>query len=94
MTQETKHTAGPWFTSRPHSTTYIEARIDGGMIQEVASIGPTQNGWGESQANAHLIAAAPDLLAALIYLRDCTETGKYPGMGIVHAAIRKAGGKP
>ena len=37
--------------------------------------------------------ALADALAALIYLRDCIETGKEPGMGIVHAAIRKAEGK-
>ncbi len=37
-------------------------------------------------------AVKTELLEALIYLRDCIETGKEPGMGIVHAAIKKAGG--
>lgn len=49
-------------------TKYVEARIDGGIWQEVAACGPTEadNGYGEQQqANARLIAAAPDLLEAL-----------------------------
>lgn len=36
--------------------------------------------------------AAPDLLAALIYLRDCIESGREPGMGDVLRAINKATG--
>jgi hypothetical protein len=49
-------------------TKYVEARIGGGLIQEVAAIGPTaaDNGYGDQQmANAKLIAAAPKLLEAL-----------------------------
>ena len=49
-------------------TKYVEARIPGGLVQEVAACGPTQadGGYGDQQqANAKLIAAAPDLLAAL-----------------------------
>lgn len=52
-----KHTPGPWFISRPYQTLYIESRIAGGMIQEVASIGPNANGWSESEANARRIVA-------------------------------------
>lgn len=50
-------------------TKYVEARIPGGLIQEVASVGPTDadNGYGPQQeANARLIAAAPELLAAAV----------------------------
>ena len=59
-----KHTKGPWFTSQPHQTIYIEARIGGGLLQEVAAIGPTEGGPLQQSANARLIAAAPDLLEA------------------------------
>jgi len=43
---------------------YVEARIGGGMIQEVACCGPTQT-HEQSDANARLIAAAPELLEAI-----------------------------
>jgi len=63
---ESKHTPGPWFTTRPHLTTYVEARLRPGVLQEVASCGPTEIPE-QSEANARLIAAAPELLQA------CTE---------------------
>ena len=60
-----KHTEGPWFCPTPlYRTFYVEARIDGGMLQEVASCGPTENP-AQQAANARLIAAAPELLEAL-----------------------------
>ena len=60
-----KHTEGPWFVPTPlYRTYYVEARIDGGMLQEVASCGPTADPTQQA-ANARLIAAAPDLLEAL-----------------------------
>ena len=64
---EVKHTPGPWFVTGS-MTKYVEARIPGGLVQEVAACGPTQadGGYGDQQqANAKLIAAGPDLLAAL-----------------------------
>lgn len=62
----TKHTPGPWVTKREgFSTVYVEARIGGGWIQEVAACGPTDAGREQQEANASLIAAAPDLLEAL-----------------------------
>jgi hypothetical protein len=60
------HTKGEWFAKRNGwSTVYIECRIGGGLLQEVAACGPTANGSAEQEANASLIAAAPDLLRAL-----------------------------
>ncbi|MGS0756172.1 hypothetical protein ACVBEH_16910 [Roseateles sp. GG27B] len=46
----------------------------------------------EADANAKLVASAPALLAALVYLRDCIESDIEPGMGKVNDAIRQAGG--
>jgi hypothetical protein len=58
-----KFTKGSWFAKRDGwSTVYIECRIGGGMLQEVAACGPTESGSDEQEANANLIAAAPDLL--------------------------------
>lgn len=60
----TGHTSGPWLAKREgFSTVYIEARIGGGMLQEIAACGPTAGGSDEQEANAELIASAPDLLA-------------------------------
>lgn len=60
-----QHTPGPFFTSCPHGrTVYIEARLRGSTIQEVAAVGPTESPE-QQQANAKLFAAAPDLLEAL-----------------------------
>lgn len=61
-----KHTPGPWFTKREgFSTVYVEARLRGSTIQEVAACGPTEAGSEQQEANARLIAAAPELGEAL-----------------------------
>lgn len=92
-----KHTPGPWFITGT-MTKYVEARIGGGLIQEVASCGPTEadNGYGEQQAaNARLIAAAPDLLEALEILVELAGTGcNIDGtIAMAKAAIAKAKGE-
>ena len=60
------HTPGPWHTKREgFSTVYVEASLGNGWVQEVAACGPTAAGQDQQEANARLIAAAPDLLEAL-----------------------------
>lgn len=69
------YTKGPWFVTG-RMTLYVEARIGGGLIQEVAAVGPTEadGGYGETQrANANLMAAAPCLLEALEYAMPYLE---------------------
>ena len=62
MTQETKHTAGPWRTK--YGTDYkTKVEAEAGTIA-VARIGG-EISVAQAEANAHLIAAAPDLLHAL-----------------------------
>lgn len=40
-----KFTEGEWFAKRDGwSTVYVECRIGGGMLQEVAACGPTASG--------------------------------------------------
>lgn len=71
------HTKGPWFVTGS-KTKYVEARIDGGLIQEICAVGPTASdgGYGPQQeANARLIAAAPGILIELESLYE--ELEKY-----------------
>lgn len=84
-----QHTPGPWFITG-RMTKYVEARIPGRMIQEVASCGPTaaDNGYGDQQmANARLIAAAPDLLEAL---EEIVSAADGDGWCQLDANLRKA----
>ena len=65
----TQHTPGPWqietFDDVPHSRIHAKGEI-GGAIADIY-------GNGDHGANARLIAAAPDLLAAL---REVDEAGR------------------
>lgn len=89
---ETKHTPGPWFTKREgFSTVYVEARIGGGFLQEIAACGPTAAGIQQQDANAKLIAAAPDLLEALkIMHQHVLELCFTHGTPLPEASIEKS----
>ena len=69
-------TPGPWYVTGK-LTRYVEARIDGGLIQEVAACGPTKadGGYGPQQeANVRLIAAAnPDTISELLDRLEAAE---------------------
>lgn len=93
----TQHTPGPWKTFRPYGTIYIKARLRGSTIQEVASCGPTETPE-QQEANARLIASAPELLEALRELLDACKDAKFssdPFDAIPNArtAIAKATGE-
>lgn len=104
MSELNKFTPGPWLVTGS-MTMYVEARIPGGLIQEVAACGPTEadGGYGEQQsANALLISAAPDLLealeCALNALAHCKADAGYSSMqsraaSIADKAIKKARGQ-
>jgi hypothetical protein len=65
------HTAGPWF----RNGLSIEAKISRGFSQWIGSCDSREsNDPDEDIANARLIAAAPDLLAALRFLLDQCES--------------------
>ena len=101
-----KHTPGEWFMFRQgYSTVYVECRIGGGFVQEIAACGPTEAGPEQQEANARLIAAAPKLLEALVlalpYVTDAEGFPEQfkPGVVARHvaqilAAIAKATGEP
>lgn len=91
MTEETKHTAGPWVARRMHTGGFdiMDPRgrdvvtVYGGGV-EIESL----------EANARLMASAPDLLAALTKIVESgVELGGYH-RALAVAAIRKAEGSP
>lgn len=80
-----KHTPGPWF--------YTANDANGGMITDRRG---TQVAWTlsgdpvENCANSCLIAAAPDLLAALESLVSACENEGFPHLGNILPAARRA----
>lgn len=94
----TKHTPGPWVDRKPDSVggSRIYADCKGGVL--IATLGYMRD-KNESEANARLIAAAPDLLSALKLLLDEVTEAKWPKVAehlailqIVCEAIAKADG--
>ena len=65
-----KHTPGPWYALRGQRNISIRYKTGDGLLPmvNVASVRgqfPTDCPYGSSEANARLIAAAPELLEAL-----------------------------
>lgn len=86
-----KHTPGPW-TAHPQA----DAPVDLFTPEWWCIDGPGSDVYGHmTAADARLIAQAPELLAQLIYLRDCAESGELPSPGRwaqVQAVIKQATG--
>lgn len=86
-----KHTPGPWqaqtFSSHELQTDFAMVAIG----KRAHIIGYSE----EDQANARLIAAAPDLLEALELMVDTYDNGGWPSSTLViaRAAIAKAKGE-
>jgi len=96
----TKHTQGTWFNNGP-----AEIHTKDAWQQPIAIVFDRSNKAGsvskeEAQANARLIAAAPELLGALEQLADCAGITALPGfkceldnaMNQARAIINKAKG--
>ena len=69
----TSHTPGPWSYENEGQTVYVGDQIEGQWIAQVRGWGWLQklkNGEAVQDANGRLIAAAPDLLEALIGLDE------------------------
>lgn len=88
------HTPGPWKCGGDEMTVYTDHNFDFKPL--VASTAVPDLNLAECKANARLIAAAPDLLAAL----DQIANGKFMGgatvldlQHIARAAIAKARGE-
>jgi len=68
----TKHTPGPWTCNANYSTRHYMVWDEDGNYHEMS------DAVGEMQANAALIAAAPDLLVALETLTREWDLGRSP----------------
>lgn len=90
---DTKHTPGPWkfyfdSVSPKGTTVWSEAELNAKNISHIATVDCTDSAARE--ANARLIAASPDLLNALRYIRDeCTGLPAH-ARALADHAIRKA----
>ena len=94
------HTPGPWVAHRywvSDDTHYhgvmARASDDGREVRVCSCLPISDDGQvgGESNCNARLIAAAPELLAALIDMRDELNSWVWDGTGVfgVSAAYNK-----
>ena len=92
-----KHTPGPWrIVGDDEGCKSIEAYgEDEHGIFSVSEIGFTDGiEEGEDKANARLIAAAPDMLNALKYIKRCKLYGPADqAWELIDAAIAKADGE-
>lgn len=97
-----KHTAGPWYirTNRHPDTDgrpwgWLDAAPPGGPQRNIPGVTVTWTRGCTSEANARLIAAAPDLLAALRGMLNIGETKAEYDAAIQRAvdAIAKATGE-
>jgi hypothetical protein len=71
---ETKHTPGPWCFHGDYSEIHTAVDEDGGQV--IAEMNPDNDFTGEENAaNTRLIAAAPELLAALQHVLIASEDG-------------------
>lgn len=91
MENQPKHTPGDWIAIRAGGIGYFEwfARIDGKARAIASDITDPVTGL-PSEANARLIAAAPDLLEAL---KDALEYIPTTLQGRARSAIAKAEGR-
>lgn len=83
---------GPWMVEVKPTPTGQSLRI---VCQNHGVVALVKNGGDHKLANANLMAAAPDLLAALIELQQMVEVGESNAgtHEVVREAIAKAYGK-
>lgn len=84
------HTPGPWFVTKGSTSRYIEARLECGLIQEIAWCGAVLD--GDVDDNANLLASSLDMLTAL----ETVLSGGHLNTGeqaIVANAIARATGR-
>ena len=106
MTENVKHTPGPWRVEEDTTLVWGNCSFgDDGTLNEVGkpvAEAQGERGWartgrdrmpeGEREANARLIAAAPDLLEALQYVMSAHGEQLTDAFAQANAAIAKATG--
>lgn len=102
MSNKTKYTPGPWaIVCGRHYAHEIQAKSKRGKDWIIARITASKVGQDEAEANANLVAAAPELLEAIEeYFEVWANNGKKPGWcnrvdasrARLRAAIAKAKG--
>ena len=98
MSTNDKHTPGPWRRENRHIGYSVRGLKNVAWVPTISSSDGNHTGMAEAAANARLIAAAPEMLAAL---RKIAE-GSYQSMGrgpewankVARDAIAKAMEKP
>lgn len=101
-----KHTPGPWIVEYEGKQEWVIVAPDGdhtlgyhrwdGLASVYGSIDDKSNGIVVGQANASLIAAAPDMLNALEEAERAISSGLKDTdavLGIIRSAIKKAEGR-
>ncbi len=93
----TNHTPGPWKKARNSSFWEVVTPFQDQLIDEADEFSPSvAYAWGsteeEAEANASLIAAAPDLLEALQLAEHVISKAGYPVDSSITRAISKATG--
>jgi len=91
------HTPGPWECAADGAEIWPTTG-DCAQVELARVVGPwCESSWYSKEtalANARLIAAAPELLAALKRLVDyCNNHSDYDAIGAADGAIRKAEGR-
>lgn len=88
---KTKHTPGPWFYDFGADSAYI-TEDDGTLVAELQTTLNT-TARADLEANARLMAAAPDLLATLRYISGRLPAHDTKSIANAEAAIYKATGE-
>jgi hypothetical protein len=95
----TQHTPGPWRVGDAAHTIFGPKQADGSLAVTIASVAGNAR-VEDYRANARLIAAAPDLLAALKAVSAIAEHGPsvvdalgFQNVRAIRAAIAKAEGR-
>ena len=92
MSNETKWTPGPWHV--PKARGYAHGPVDKNDVPVVTWTGMARPRQENGMANAHLVAAAPDLYEALeAMLDECVDDEFAPHVMDARAALAKARGE-
>jgi hypothetical protein len=90
-----KHTPGPWAWVYDGSSDYSIGEAEDPQAKAVAGVYAWGRDYDTAEANCALIAAAPDLLAALkeLVAHSSCRAGDVPMWQAAEAAIAKAEGR-